>query len=99
MQRGQISHLPEAPWCPARPVAGEGYAIADGMGGLWCGATTQDADPDPKLRAHARAHGWRIRDYRTGRKAARAGLLVGSAATGAAVAGTFVRRQVRRRLS
>ena len=34
-------------------------------------------NPDPKLRAHAREHGWRIRDYRTGRKAARAGLIVG----------------------
>ncbi|WP_028655590.1 HAD family hydrolase [Nocardioides sp. J54] len=53
-------------------------------------------NPDPKLRAHARAHGWRIRDYRTGRKAARAGLVVGSAATGAALAGTLVRRQIRR---
>ncbi|MDE0777316.1 MAG: HAD-IB family hydrolase, partial [Nocardioides sp.] len=28
-------------------------------------------NPDAKLRAHARAHGWRIHDYRTGRKAAR----------------------------
>ena len=31
-------------------------------------------NPDAKLRAHAREQGWRIRDYRTGRKAARAGL-------------------------
>src|SRR5215204_1049236 len=37
-------------------------------------------NPDPKLRSHAREHGWRIRDYRTGRKAARAGLIVGSLA-------------------
>src|SRR3954469_24608736 len=29
-------------------------------------------NPDAKLRAHARAQGWRIHDYRTGRKAARA---------------------------
>jgi len=55
-------------------------------------------NPDPKLRAHAREHGWRIRDYRTGRKAARAGLVVGSAASGAAVASVLVRRQVRRHL-
>ena len=27
-------------------------------------------NPDAKLRAHAKAHGWRIRDYRTGRKVA-----------------------------
>ena len=31
-------------------------------------------NPDARLRDHARAQGWRIRDYRTGRKAARAGL-------------------------
>ena len=43
-------------------------------------------NPDSKLRAHAREHGWQIRDYRTGRKAARAGLLVGAVA--GATAGT-----------
>ena len=32
-------------------------------------------NPDARLRAHAREQGWRVRDYRTGRKAARAGLL------------------------
>src|SRR4029079_11134496 len=31
-------------------------------------------NPDARLRQHAREHGWRIRDYRTGRKAARAGV-------------------------
>lgn len=51
VQRGQLSHLPQAPWCPALPIAGEGYAIADGRGGAWCGATTQDGDLDPTLRA------------------------------------------------
>lgn len=50
VQRGQISHLADAPWCPALPIAGEGYAIADGHGGLWCGATAQDGDLDPALR-------------------------------------------------
>jgi HAD superfamily hydrolase (TIGR01490 family) len=54
-------------------------------------------NPDPKLRAHAREHGWRIRDYRTGRRAARAGLILGSAASGAAVAGALVRRVTRSR--
>jgi HAD superfamily hydrolase (TIGR01490 family) len=39
-------------------------------------------NPDARLRAHARRAGWRVRDYRTGRKAARAGLLVGAAAGG-----------------
>jgi len=50
LQRGQLTHLSNAPWCPALPIAGEGYAIADGKGGLWCGATTQDGDLDPALR-------------------------------------------------
>ncbi len=31
-------------------------------------------NPDAKLRDHARAQGWDIRDYRTGRKAAKAGV-------------------------
>ena len=51
-------------------------------------------NPDHKLRAHARAMGWRIRDYRTGRKAARAGLIataLGGAATGAVAAGVALR--------
>lgn len=42
-------------------------------------------NPDPQLRSHARANGWRIHDYRTGRKAAKAGLVVG--AVGGAIAG------------
>jgi len=50
VQRGQLTHLPEAPWQPALPVAGDGYAIADGRGGAWCGATAQDDDLDPALR-------------------------------------------------
>ena len=51
-------------------------------------------NPDARLRAHARAPGWRVRDYRTGRKAARAGLLMGAvagAATGAVAAGVALR--------
>jgi phosphoserine phosphatase len=51
-------------------------------------------NPDARLRAHARAHGWRVRDYRTGRKAARAGLMgaaVAGAVTGAVAAGVSLR--------
>ncbi|GAB2871817.1 HAD family hydrolase [Nocardioides pacificus] len=51
-------------------------------------------NPDARLRAHARAHGWRIRDYRTGRKAARLGLVAGGvagAASGAIAAGLTMR--------
>jgi HAD superfamily hydrolase (TIGR01490 family) len=50
-------------------------------------------NPDARLRDHARARGWRVRDYRTGRKAVRicvpvaavAGALVGASAGAAAV--------------
>jgi HAD superfamily hydrolase (TIGR01490 family) len=55
-------------------------------------------NPDAKLRDHARAHGWRIRDYRTGRKAARAGLVTAAlagAAGGTVAAGVALRRRVR----
>jgi HAD superfamily hydrolase (TIGR01490 family) len=56
-------------------------------------------NPDGRLRAYAKGHGWRVRDYRTGRKAARigiplaalAGALVG-AAMGAAAAKARLRR-------
>ncbi|WP_428508217.1 FAD-dependent 5-carboxymethylaminomethyl-2-thiouridine(34) oxidoreductase MnmC [Roseateles sp.] len=51
--RGQLSHLgalkPNCPR-PKLPVAGIGYAIADTAQGLWCGATSQDADQDTVLR-------------------------------------------------
>jgi HAD superfamily hydrolase (TIGR01490 family) len=51
-------------------------------------------NPDAALRAHARAQGWRVRDYRTGRKAARAGLVaagVAGAVAGAVSAGAALR--------
>jgi HAD superfamily hydrolase (TIGR01490 family) len=55
-------------------------------------------NPERKLRRHAEANGWRIRDYRTGRKAARAGLLtagVTGTVVGAASAAVAIRRHVR----
>ena len=55
-------------------------------------------NPDARLRDHARTQGWRIRDYRTGRKAARAGLLtagLAGAATGSVAAAVAIRRKVR----
>jgi HAD superfamily hydrolase (TIGR01490 family) len=55
-------------------------------------------NPDHRLREHARERGWRVRDYRTGRKAARAGLaaagLAGAVTGGLAVAATLRRRVV-----
>jgi HAD superfamily hydrolase (TIGR01490 family) len=56
-------------------------------------------NPDHALRAHARSRGWRVRDYRTGRKAARAGLVAGAAAggvSGAAAAALALRGRHRR---
>ncbi len=55
-------------------------------------------NPDKRLRDHAREHDWRIRDYRTGRKAARAGLVsavLAGAASGGVVGAVAVRRRLR----
>ena len=52
-------------------------------------------NPDSTLRAHARANGWRIRDYRTGRKVA----LVGGKGVVAAIAAGGAWRVLRRRKS
>lgn len=49
-------------------------------------------NPDSTLRAHARANGWRIRDYRTGRKVA----LVGGKGVVAAIAAGGAWRVLRR---
>ncbi|PJE95587.1 HAD-IB family hydrolase [Streptomyces carminius] len=54
-------------------------------------------NPDSRLRAHARERGWRLRDYRTGRKAAKVGIPaaagVGAVAGGAAAAVAIQRRR------
>ena len=49
-QRGQISRVALAPARLGTALAGDGYAIDAGLEGFWCGATTQDVDPDPQLR-------------------------------------------------
>jgi HAD superfamily hydrolase (TIGR01490 family) len=57
-------------------------------------------NPDSALRAEARDHGWEIRDFRTGRKAARIGIpaALGLGAIGGGVAAGFaMRRQQLRR--
>ncbi len=54
-------------------------------------------NPDSRLREHARAQGWRIRDYRTGRKAARVGVVtagLAGALAGTVAAGAAIRRRV-----
>jgi HAD superfamily hydrolase (TIGR01490 family) len=56
-------------------------------------------NPDSALRAEARARGWEIRDFRTGRKAAIIGVpsAVGAGAAGGAVAAAVaIRRRVKR---
>jgi HAD superfamily hydrolase (TIGR01490 family) len=54
-------------------------------------------NPDSRLRKHARQLGWRLRDYRTGRKAAKIGIPaaagVGAVAGGAAAAVALQRRR------
>ncbi|MEU6245766.1 HAD-IB family hydrolase [Streptomyces sp. NPDC047024] len=54
-------------------------------------------NPDAKLRKHARAKDWRLRDYRTGRKAAKVGIPaaagVGAVAGGTAAAIALTRRR------
>ena len=55
-------------------------------------------NPDPQLRDVARARGWEIRDFRTGRKAARIGVpsvLGAGAVAGAVAAGMAYRRRER----
>jgi HAD superfamily hydrolase (TIGR01490 family) len=55
-------------------------------------------NPDKVLRSHAREQAWRVRDYRTGRKAARIAVPVAAAAgavAGAGLAGVAVGRRLR----
>ncbi|MDN5744155.1 MAG: HAD-IB family hydrolase [Nocardioidaceae bacterium] len=95
---------------PAKAVAVRALAEREGLDLARCSAYSDSANdlpmlglvgeaiainPDAKLRAHARANGWQVRDYRTGRKAARVGLLAGSAATGAALTRALLRRRWR----
>lgn len=57
-------------------------------------------NPDRRLRAHAKAHGWRIRDYRTGRRAIQLGLVTAAvlgAVAGAALGVAAVSGRQRRR--
>ncbi|UGY92906.1 HAD family hydrolase [Streptomyces gobiensis] len=53
-------------------------------------------NPDNRLRVHARENGWRLRDYRTGRKAARVGIPA-AAGVGAVAGGTVALVALQRR--
>ncbi len=52
-------------------------------------------NPDPSLRSEARQRGWEIRDFRTGRRAARVGIpsVLGLGAAAGVVAGTVAARR------
>ncbi|MDP9433097.1 MAG: HAD-IB family hydrolase [Actinomycetota bacterium] len=66
---------------------------------LECVGTPVAVNPDPDLRRIARERGWQIKDFRTGRKAARIGIpaaaAVGAVAGGVS-AGMVLRRRARR---
>ncbi len=99
---------------PAKAEAIKALALREGLDLARCSAYSDSVNdlpmlslvgdpcainPDARLRAHAKDHDWRIHDYRTGRKAARAGLLVGAvagAAVGAVAAGGSLRGRGRR---
>ena len=55
-------------------------------------------NPDSELRAHARAHGWQVRDFRVARRAAKVGVPSAGAvaAVGGVVTGVVVLRRRRR---
>ncbi|MEU6085116.1 HAD-IB family hydrolase [Streptomyces sp. NPDC047108] len=97
---------------PAKAEAVRALAAAEGLTLSRCAAYSDSANdipmlsivghpyavnPDSRLRKHAREHGWRLRDYRTGRKAAKVGIPaaagVGALAGGAAAAVALQRRR------
>ncbi|MFC0600711.1 HAD family hydrolase [Streptomyces palmae] len=97
---------------PAKAEAVRALAAAEALDLTRCAAYSDSANdipmlslvghpyavnPDGRLRRHAREHGWRLRDYRTGRKAARVGIPaavgVGALAGGAAAAVAVHRRR------
>ena len=93
---------------PAKTRALEALAADRGLDLARCSAYSDSANdipmlslvghpcavnPDGALRDHAKAHGWTVRDYRTGRRAARFGL---QAAAGAVLAGALASAARRR---
>lgn len=98
---------------PAKAAAVQALAVREGLDLARCSAYSDSVNdlpmlslvgdpcainPDRSLRDHARRSGWRVRDYRTGRKAARASLVGAAgagAATGAVAAAVALRRRTR----
>ncbi|RJK96081.1 HAD family hydrolase [Vallicoccus soli] len=94
---------------PAKAEAVRALATREGLDLERCAAYSDSANdipmlslvgqpcainPDAVLRAHARSQGWRVRDYRTGRRAARIGI---PTAAGAGAAWGAVHAALRRR--
>jgi len=97
---------------PAKAVAVQALAVREGLDLARCAAYSDSyndrpmlemvgqpcaINPDGRLLDHARRNGWRVRDYRTGRKAARLGLLAAGAA-GAAAGGVAAAVSLRRKV-
>ena len=99
---------------PAKAEAVQALAAKEGLDLARCAAYSDSSNdipmlslvgypyvinPDAGLRRHAREQGWRVRDYRTGRKAARVGIPaaagLGAAAGGAAAAMAIYRNRRR----
>jgi phosphoserine phosphatase len=106
--RGELLHG------AAKADAVRALALAEGLDLARCSAYSDSSNdlpmlslvghptvinPDRRLRRHAAEQGWPMRDFRRGRKAARAGLLGAGAAGGAGGAfavGVALRRLLRR---
>ncbi|MFE7120947.1 HAD family hydrolase [Streptomyces sp. NPDC057654] len=98
---------------PAKAEAVRALATAENLDLARCAAYSDSANdipmlsivghpyavnPDSHLRKHARERGWRLRDYRTGRKAARVGIPAAAGAgalAGAAAAAVALHRRRR----
>ncbi|MDX2706252.1 HAD family hydrolase [Streptomyces sp. NPDC059718] len=97
---------------PSKAEAVKALAAAEGLELSRCAAYSDSSNdipmlslvghpyainPDTRLRKHAREKGWRLRDYRTGRKAVKIGIPaaagVGAVAGGAAAAMALQRRR------
>jgi HAD superfamily hydrolase (TIGR01490 family) len=96
---------------PAKSEAVRALAASEGLDLARCAAYSDSANdipmlslvghpyainPDSRLRAHARERGWRLRDYRSGRKAAKVGLPT-AAGVGALAGGTAAAMALHRR--
>ncbi|MFC3577010.1 HAD family hydrolase [Streptomyces yaanensis] len=96
---------------PAKAEAVRALAAAEGLDLSRCAAYSDShndipmlslvghpyaINPDTKLRKHARVHDWRLRDYRTARKAAKVGLPA-AAGVGAVAGGTAAAIALHRR--